>query len=179
MKMGEEITSTKRVYDGYLVKLDLHDVRLPDGNASKREVIKHPGAVALVAVDDNNKILMVRQFRIAAGKVMLEIPAGTLEPGEPPSECAARELQEETGYKPTQLESLGGIYAAPGYTTEFIHLFYASGLVESSLDQDSDEFIEMERISLTDALHMIDSGEIDDSKTVNGILRVARKLGIS
>ena len=176
--MQETIIHTENVYYGRVVKLDLHEVRLPNGETSKREIIKHPGAVAMVALDDNQRILLVRQFRLAAGKVMLEIPAGTLEPDESPINCAERELQEETGFKPAKLESLGGIYTAPGYTTEFIHLFLATGLVSSSLDMDSDEFIELETFTLAEALNLVESGEINDSKTVAGLLRVSRRLGI-
>src|SRR5262249_47410995 len=123
------------------------------------------------------KVLLVRQFRSAAGKVLLEIPAGTLEPGEMPMTCAIRELQEETGFRADKCEPLGGIYTAPGYTTEFIHLFYPTGLVESRLDQDEDEFVEAERVPFQEALAMIDRGEIADGKSVSGLLRVARILG--
>lgn len=176
--MQETIIDTRNLYDGHLVKLDLHEVRLPDGGTSKREVIKHPGAVALVALDSDNRVLMVRQFRLPAGKIMLEIPAGTLEPGELPLACAERELQEETGFKPNTLQALGGIFAAPGYTTEYIHLFLATDLEKSSLDMDEDEFIELETMPIADALALIDEGKIDDGKTVSGLLRVARQLHI-
>ena len=115
--MHEEILTTTNIYDGRVIKLSLHDVRLPDGSEAKRELVYHPGAVALVAVDADGKLLLVRQYRIAARRVMLEIPAGTLEAGEPPDVCAVRELQEETGYKPGHLHKLGGIFVAPGYTT--------------------------------------------------------------
>ena len=125
----------------------------------------------------SQNVLLVRQFRAAAGKILLEIPAGTLNPGEVPLSCALRELQEETGFRADKLDPLGGIYTAPGYTTEFIHLFYATGLSESRLDQDADEFIEVERVPFTQALAMIDSGDIADGKSVSGLLRVARLLG--
>ena len=113
--MHETIISTERVYDGNLVKLDLHQVELPDGQHSKREIVRHPGAVAVVAFDDEQNVILVRQYRLAADKIMLEIPAGTLNPGETPEECAFRELQEETSYRPGKIELLGGIYTAPGY----------------------------------------------------------------
>ena len=126
--MREKITHTARVFDGYLIKLDVHKVELPDGKSGKREIVQLPGAVAIVALDADQQTYLVRQFRLAADKIMLEIPAGTLDPGETPEDCARRELQEEIGYVPKNLESLGGIYTAPGYTTEFIHLFLATGL---------------------------------------------------
>jgi len=177
MNMEEITLRTTPVYDGRIVKLDLLDVRLPDGKEARREIIRHPGAVAIVAIDPAGNVLLVKQFRAAAGKILLEIPAGTLNPGEVPLSCALRELQEETGFRAEKLEPLGGIYTAPGYTTEFIHLFYATGLSESKLDQDADEFIEVERVSLAEALAMIDRGDIADGKSVSGLLRVARILG--
>jgi ADP-ribose pyrophosphatase len=134
--------------------------------------------VALVAFDRDNNVLLVRQFRMAANRILLEIPAGTLEKGEDPEACAIRELQEETGYKPGQIESIGGIYTAPGYTTEFIHLFIATDLSESKLDADDDENIEVVRMPLAQALALIENGEIADGKSAAGLLRAARKLGV-
>lgn len=174
--MHEKIIHTARIYDGHLVKLDLHKVELPDGTRSKREIVQHPGAVAIVALDDNDNVLLVRQFRLAAGEIMLEIPAGTLDPGESPETCARRELQEEVGYDPQELRSIGGIFTAPGYTTEFIHLFLATDLVESSLERDADEFLEVVRMPLADVLKLIDDGQINDSKTLTGLLTAARHL---
>jgi len=171
--MEEKIIQSETLYDGRVVRLDIHQVELPNGEQSKREVVVHPGAVAIVAVEGDDMLLMVKQFRLPAGKIVMEIPAGTLDPNETPENCAIRELQEETGYKPGKLESIGGIYTAPGYTTEYIHLFIAHDLIQSSLDPDADEFIEVERVSLVDALKMIASGDIEDGKTVTGILRFA------
>ncbi len=176
--MEEKILSTQQIYNGRIVKLELHEVELPNGQHSKRELVRHPGAVAIVALDKNGDVLMVRQFRLAAGKVLLEIPAGTLNPDEAPLDCAVRELQEETGYKPGEIEPMGGIFVAPGYTTEFIHLFMATDLIESKLALDEDEFIELDRVSMKDALTRIESGEIIDGKTISGLLRAARKLGV-
>lgn len=176
--MDETILYTQHLYNGRIVKLDLHEVRLPDGNHSKREVVTHPGAAAIVAVDADGKILLVRQFRIAAGKVLSEIPAGTLNPNEDPAVCAERELQEETGYKPGKLEPLTGFFPAPGYTTEFIHVYLATKLVESKLAADSDEFIEVDHVPLADAIAMITRGEIEDSKTIIGLMLAAERLGV-
>ncbi len=176
--MQETIVSTQPIYEGRVVNLVVHDVLLPNGSHSKREIIRHPGAVALVAFDADNNVLLVRQFRTAANRVMLEIPAGTLEKGEAPEACAIRELQEETGYKPGQIESIGGIYTAPGYTTEFIHLFIATDLTESLLDADDDENIEVVRLPLLEAIALIESGEIADGKSSAGLLRAARRLGV-
>ncbi|MDX1994968.1 MAG: NUDIX hydrolase [bacterium] len=177
--MQEKIVSTQTLYDGRIVKLDLHEVELPNGQHSKREIVRHPGAVAVVAFDTEGKVLLVRQYRTAAGKVLLEIPAGTLNPNEPPLDCAVRELQEETGYRPGKIDSMGGIYTAPGYTTEFIHLFLATDLSESRLQADDDEFIEVVRLPLPEALHRIEQGEIVDAKTTSGLLLASRKMGAS
>lgn len=176
--MEETTLHTEQIYSGRIIKLSLLDVRLPDGNSARRELITHPGAVAVVALDDAGNVLLVRQFRTAANRILLEIPAGTLHPGEDPLVCAERELQEETGYFPGSLQALGGIFAAPGYTTEFIHLFYATNLSDSRLAMDEDEFIEVERVPLAAALDMIETGEIADGKSVSGLLRVARRLNL-
>lgn len=172
----EQITGRERIYKGRVVTLDILSVTLPDGVQSKREVVQHPGAVAIVALDDEQNVILVRQYRIAAAQYMVEIPAGTLEPDEPPALCAERELQEEAGYKPGKLEAMGGMYVAPGYTTEYIHLFLARDLTASDLPADDDEFIDVVKMPLASALAQIDSGEIDDGKTVAGILRAARRL---
>ncbi len=175
--MQETITHEERVYDGRVVHLAVLDVTLPNGASAKRELVRHPGAVAIVPLIGED-VLLVRQFRIAAGRVMLEIPAGTLNPGEDPLVCAERELQEETGYKPGAIEHLGGIFVAPGYTTEFIHLYLARDLSESRLDMDDDEFIELVRMPLREALDMLTTGEIIDGKSTAALLMVARRLGM-
>lgn len=175
--MLETVTHEERVYDGRVIHLVVLDVTLPNGGAAKRELVRHPGAVAIVPLIGDD-VLMVRQFRMAANRVMLEIPAGTLNPGEDPMVCAGRELQEETGYKPGVLESLGGIFVAPGYTTEYIHLFLATGLTESRLAMDEDEFIEPARMPLSELVAMIERGEIEDGKTTAALLKVARRMGV-
>lgn len=174
--MQETITATEEIYNGKLVHLVRYTVSLPDGDSAKREVVKHPGAVAIVAVDDDQQVLLVQQFRLPAGKILYELPAGTLEQDETPKACAIRELREETGYRPVKLESIGGLYTAPGYTDEYIHLFYATGYEHDPLEQDVDEFVEAVRIPLTEALTMIDQGKIADGKTLSGLLMVARRL---
>jgi len=176
--MRETIVRTEQVYEGRVVKLDRLEVRLPDGNMAWRELVRHPGAVAIVALDERQQVLLVRQFRIAAGRVLTEIPAGTLEPGEAPDACAERELQEETGYRPGRLEALGGFYPAPGYTTEYIHLFLATDLDESRLDADTDEYIEVDRMPLANALALIARGEMVDGKSIIGLMLVASRFGL-
>lgn len=176
--MHETILSTTTIYDGRVVHLEVRQVRLPDGQEHQREVVRHQGAVALVALDDAQRVLLVRQFRSGTQQTMLEIPAGLLEPGETPEMCAVRELREETGCQPERLEALGGVHPTPGYTTEYIHLFLATGLTEARLTGDADEFIELVQLPLTEALALIERGDITDGKTLVGLLRVARRLGV-
>ncbi len=176
--MHEKVLTTERIYSGRIVTLDIAEVELPDGQHQKREIIRHPGAVAVIAFDADRRVLLVRQFRSAAAKIMLEIPAGLLNPAESPLDAASRELQEETGYKPGKIESLGGFYVAPGYTTEYIHLFIATDLIESRLPADEDEFIEVERYMLDETVAMIDRGDISDSKTIIGLLRVSQRAAL-
>lgn len=176
--MKEEILSTETIFDGRIVHLKVHTVRLPDGNKSKREIIYHQGAVAIVAVDNQQQVLLVKQFRLGIGDVTYEIPAGLLEPDEDPLNAISRELREETGYRPLNIEAMGGVYVAPGYTTEYIHLFYADSYEYAPLEQDEDEFVEAIRIPLYNALTMIDEGLIVEGKSVVGLLKIARRLGV-
>jgi ADP-ribose diphosphatase len=176
--MKEDILSTETIFDGRIVHLRVHTVRLPDGRQSKRELIYHQGAVAIVAVDETQHVLLVKQYRIGVGRDIYEIPAGLLEENENPQDAISRELREETGYRPLNLESLGGIYVTPAYNTEYIHLFYASNYEDAPLEQDVDEFVEALRIPLPEALTMIERGEINDAKSVVALLKVARKLGL-
>jgi ADP-ribose pyrophosphatase len=159
------------VYRGKLFDLEVAELELPDGVRVKREIVRHPGAVCMVPVDDQGRVLMVTQYRHAAGKRLLELPAGTLEKGEAPLETAVRELQEEVGRKPGRIEPLGGFYVAPGYTTEYIHLFVCMELEESGLEGDEDEDIEIEAVTREEAERLIGSGEIVDAKSIAGILR--------
>lgn len=176
--MIEKVLNEQSVFSGRVIKLSVLDVELQDGSESKRELVKHPGAVAVLPIDAEGNVLLVRQFRIAAGRVLTEVPAGTLNAGEDPLLCAERELQEEVGYRPGKLESLGGIFAAPGYTTEFIHLYLATELQEARLEQDADEFIEVDRVPFTQVLDMVERGEIIDGKSIVCVLRAARQLGL-
>ncbi len=169
-KLTEKQLNSELIYDGRIVHLYVDTVQLPNGNVAKREVVRHGGAVAIVPVDANGKLVMVQQYRHAVGRIMLEIPAGTLNKGEDPDTCAIRELQEEIGAKPGTLKKLGGIFVAPGYSTEFIHLYLATDLTDSRLDMDEDEAIEVQHLSLNDVIARIRSGEIVDSKTISAVL---------
>lgn len=175
--LDEKILASEPIYEGKLIDLHRVTVQLPDGEQAWREVIKHPGAVAIVPLLDGDRVMLVRQFRTAARTVTLEIPAGTLEPGEDPEPAAVRELQEEIGYRPGRLERLGGEYTAPGYTDEIIHIYVATGLTPSRMDGDLDEFIDTVTLPFDEALAMVERGEIEDGKTLIGLLWVARRLG--
>jgi ADP-ribose pyrophosphatase len=135
-----------------------------------REVIEHDGAVVIVGIDDNNNVLLVRQFRHAAGKELLELPAGGIDPGETPGVTAAREMQEETGYAPGKLEGMGGFYSAPGFTSEYLHLFLATELAPSRLIAEDTEEIKLIKMPAGKALELIRTGEIQDAKTIAGLL---------
>ncbi|MBN1283897.1 MAG: NUDIX hydrolase [Anaerolineae bacterium] len=175
--MIETILETQTIYEGRIVNLDVHTVRLPSGNVGIRELIRHGGAAAVVPIDDAGHVVMVRQFRLGAGQSLLEIPAGGLSgPDEPPHVCATREMREEIGYKPGELVELGAFFAAAAYTTEKIHLYLGRRLTPSRLTPDDDEYLKIERIPFTEALEMAYDGRITDSKTIIGIVRAARHL---
>ena len=173
--LDERVVYSAPAYQGKLVDLYLETVELPDGQQSLREIVRHPGAVAVVPLLGED-VLLVRQYRVAARAATLEIPAGTLDPDEAPDQAAARELQEEIGYRPGTLTRLGGEYTAPGYTTEFIHLYLAQDLTASQLTGDADEFIEVVRLPFAEALQRVLDGEIQEGKTQLGLLLTAHRL---
>ncbi|HST04370.1 MAG TPA: NUDIX hydrolase [Chloroflexia bacterium] len=162
--------SKETVYDGKLIKVIKEKVRIYNGKERPREIVVHPGAVALVVVDNDGKLILVRQYRRAAGSVLLEIPAGTREPNEGAEACAIRETQEETGYLPRKVERLSGFYSAPGFCTEFLECYLLTDLVDSKLDADDDENIEIVRLTPDEAVAAIRTGEICDAKSICGIL---------
>jgi ADP-ribose pyrophosphatase len=171
MPLEPEVPLSKEtIYEGKIFSVYKEKVRLPDGNERPREIVVHPGAVALVVVDDEGKIILVRQYRRAAGKVLLEVPAGTRDHNEDPESTAHREIQEETGYKANKLKKLGGFYSAPGFCTEYLHCYLMTGLEESRLIADDDETFEMVRLSPDEALQAIRSGEIEDAKSICAIM---------
>lgn len=175
--MTSRIVKQQTIYEGRVVTFNVVDVTTESGQTLTREVIQHPGAVAIVALDDDKNIVLVKQHRIAADQYLVELPAGTLEAGETPLDCAIRELQEEAGYKPNRIEAIGGFFVAPSYTTEYIHLFLAQDLVESKLPEDDDESFEIIKLPLSQAIKDATDGRIIDAKTLIGVLCVARLLG--
>ena len=169
---AEKVRSSKRVYQGRLIDLRVDQVETPNGLEAIREVIEHPGAVAVVPIDEHGQVILVQQYRHAAGKVMLEIPAGTLKVGEDPLEAVRRELREETGFEARHIVRIGGLHTAPSFSTEYIHLYLATDLTPGPTAPDADEVIELRRMPLAEALGLIRTGSIDDSKSVSALLMV-------
>jgi len=167
-----ETTSSRRVHDGWL-GFRVDSLRYASGREGTIDVVEHPGGITLVAVTDDEQLLFVRQYRHPLGKDLLELPAGTLDPDESPEVAAERELQEETGYRPRVIKELGGFYSAPGYCTEYLHVYLCTELEESRLEGDEDEIV-CERVSLDGALRMVETGEIQDAKSVAALLMYMR-----
>ncbi len=168
--MQERVIYSERVYEGRVVNLRVDTVRLPNGKTSRREIVEHRGAVAIVPLLDDKTVLMIRQFRLAVNEVLIEVPAGTLEPAEPPEVCAARELEEETGYRASTLRQLFSQYLAPGYSQEILHVFLAEGLEKTAQRTEEDENVEVVPVPLSRAVDMVLSGEIRDAKTIAALL---------
>ncbi|HEY3134209.1 MAG TPA: NUDIX hydrolase [Gemmatimonadaceae bacterium] len=171
-----------RVYTGKIVSLDVDVVRFPDGSTGELEMIRHPGASAVVPFlsdprGDDPQVLLIRQYRYAANGYLYEIPAGRLNSGEDPRDCAARELKEETGCTAEQLDYLLTMYTTPGFTDEKIHLYMATGLVTGETKHEADEFLDLEPMLLSKALEMVQAGEIPDGKTALGLLFAAAFRG--
>lgn len=169
---------SRRLYSGRIINLDMDQVRFPNGSRSELEMIRHPGASAVVPflsdpMGDDPQILLLKQYRYAAEGYLYEIPAGRLDEGEEPIDCARRELKEETGCTAERVEPLFTMYSSPGFTDERIHLFIASGLTQGKSGQESDEFIEVETVALSRALSMVQAGDIPDAKTALTLLYVA------
>jgi ADP-ribose pyrophosphatase len=171
----ERTLSSRLLHEGRHFSFLRDEVELPDGRRTHRDIVRHPGAAAIVPLLSEDKVVLVRQYRYAAGKALLEIPAGTLEPGEPPLDCAVRELREETGYKAGEMEELLSCYMAPGYSSEVIHFYVARGLVEVGSEQEQDEAIDREILRLGEVLRMIGENTIEDAKTIVGILALEKQ----
>lgn len=168
--MWEKTLSSKTIHQGKFLNLREDMVELSNGKTASRLIVEHPGAVAVVPVTQNNEIVMVEQFRKPAEQVMLEIPAGKLEKGEDPGECAVRELKEETGYTAGTLTKLTSFYTTPGFCDEVIHLYLATGLTFFEACPDEDEILQSKVIPFHVALEKVMTGEIKDLKTMAGIL---------
>lgn len=165
----EKTLSSESIYKGKIIDVRLDEVELPNGKPGKRELVYHPGAVAVVAVTDDDKIVMVKQFRKPLERSLVEVPAGKLENNEDPEACARRELQEETGYRAGELNHVTSFYTSPGFSDEIIHLYFADQLVEGEPQTDEDEFVELMEVTLDEALDLIQRKEIYDAKTAYAI----------
>ncbi|QQK75950.1 NUDIX hydrolase [Salicibibacter cibarius] len=165
----EPTLNKKNIYTGKIIDVQLHEVELPDGKTSTREVVKHPGAVAVIGLTDEEKIPLVRQFRKAPEEMLLEIPAGKREKGEEPITTAVRELQEETGYKAAHLHEIAQFYTSPGFADELISVFLATGLQAGPSQTEADEFLSVEEWTLSDARAALRERRLRDAKTAFAI----------
>lgn len=177
MDFEEKTLSVENIYDGKIIKVRRERVELPDGRTSMRELIGHPGGVGVIAVDENRKVFMVSQYRIAARSMMTEIPAGKLEYGENPLECGKRELIEETGYKANEFTHLGEYYATPGYCEEKLNIYLARDLEFVGQNLDEGEFLNVSKYDLDELYQMVMDNKIHDAKTAIAILKAKAILG--
>ncbi len=166
----EKTLSSQLIFDGRAVKLRLDTVQTPDGRQTTREIVEHADCVAIVAVDAEDNVLLVKQFRKPVEKELLEIPAGGINPGERPEAAVRREMREETGYLPRKVVKLGGFYSAPGYCSEYLYLYLATDLISSQLHAEDTEEISLVRVPINQVLSLITLGGICDAKSIAGLL---------
>ena len=177
MELTEKTLRSERIYDGKIIHVRRDEVLLPNGHTAMREVVAHPGGVGILALDKDGTVLLVRQYRYAFGRTLLEIPAGKREKGEEPLTTAKRELQEETGAQADNWTSLGALIASPGCYDEVLYLYLATGLRFGQTHPDEDEFLALERMPLAELVRRCMDGEITDAKTVCAALK-AKNLGL-
>ncbi|MFQ6604410.1 MAG: NUDIX domain-containing protein [Fidelibacterota bacterium] len=176
MELEERRRTSEQVYSGRLLKVYRDTVELPNGRLSDREYIKHPGAVVIIPLLPDDRLMLIRQYRYPMGKILIELPAGKLDPGESKLDTARRELEEETGYRSESFTELAEIHPCIGYSDEKMWLYLATDLIQSRQQTDQDEFIELLPVAVPDALKMVWSGQITDVKTIIGILWCQRYL---
>ena len=177
MEFYEKQVSSERVFSGRVINVRCDMVELINGKHVSREVVEHPGGVAIVPLAENGDVLMVRQFRYCVSDELLEIPAGKLEEGEDPFDCAVRELSEETGCRAGRIVPLGAMYTSPGFSRETLYIYLATQLEEGQCHPDEDEFLSVVRVPFEEVVDKIMSGEIKDGKTIVGILKAKVFLG--
>ena len=168
--MAEKTLSSQLIYEGHAVKLRIDTVQTPSGRKTTREIVEHADCVAIVAIDDDNNVLLVNQFRKPVEKELLEIPAGGIDPGEDAEAAVRREMREETGYLPRKVECIGGFYSTPGYCTEYLYLYLATDLAPSQLFAEDTEGIEVVRVPIGQIPGLITQGKICDAKSIAGLL---------
>ena len=178
MDLMETTLSSERIFDGRVLQIRRDTVRLPGGGESIREVVDHPGGVCVLALDDENRALLVSQFRYPYRQVLRELPAGKLEYGEDPEAAAVRELEEETGATAGEFRSLGELYPSPGYCGEIIRMYLARDLTFGETHLDEDEFLDLERVPFDQLTEQVLSGEIKDAKTIAAVLKGKLLLGL-
>ena len=166
---SEKTITSRSIFEGKIIKVNVDTVELPNGKQATREIVRHPGAVGILAVTEDNQIILVKQYRKPMDQVLYEIPAGKLEPDEKPELCANRELKEETGYTATNMVQITKFYTSPGFADELIYLFKAKGIEAGEATPDEDEFVELVYLTLEESMEMIQSGKIVDAKTVVAI----------
>lgn len=176
MEPSEQTVDSQRIYKGKVVGLRVDTVTLPRGGTSKREIVEHGGSVTIVAVDDGQNVVLVRQYRKAVESWLLEAPAGGLDEGEDPRQAVRRELQEETGYTAESIERLATFYTSPGFCTEIMHVYLATGLRPGVAVPEDDESIDVVVVSLRESLEMVRRGEIEDGKTIASLLLAVNRL---
>lgn len=169
MDLTEKTLESNTIFEGKIIRLRVDRVVLPDGREGRREIVEHKGAVAIIALDEQGNIILVRQYRKALDRITLEIPAGTLEDGEDPLGCARRELEEEVKMKAARWNKILDYYSAPGFCNEILHLYLARDLAESYAEADEDEFLEVVKLPLQTAYQYIFEGKIIDGKSIIGI----------
>ena len=169
-KLEEKEISSKRIFEGRLLKVRVDTVKLANGVESTREVVEHPGAVAVIAITEDNELVLVRQFRKPAGEILLEVPAGVPEKDEKGEEAARRELAEETGFHAKSVKKIWEGYASPGYSNEVIRFFLAQDMTRQHQQTDEDEMIEVELVDIDACMDMLKAGKINDNKTMIGIM---------
>ncbi len=168
----EKLIASKKVYEGRRIDVRVDLIELPSGRQATREIVEFPNCVAVVPIDAEDNVLLVRQYRTAVGKVLLEIPAGKIEPNEHPLQAMQRELREETGYSAQEAREIGGIYAGPGYSTEYLTLYVATDLHDHQETPDTDEIMNVFRVPLSEIPALIAKGDICDGKSVAALMQV-------
>ena len=178
MELTEKTLESREIFRGRIVTLKVDKIELPDGHQSGREVVEHPGGVAVLPLDDQDMVTLVRQYRYPFGKVITELPAGKLDGPEDHRAAALRELSEEVGLEPEELTYMGCLYASPGFCTEVLHMYLAQELTEGASHPDEDEFLETERVPFSALAGQVLRGEITDAKTVALVLKTKLLLGL-
>lgn len=170
MELREKGTASKRVFEGRVIRVRVDTVELPNGKEATREVVEHPGAVCIAAINEQDEIILVRQYRRPVDSILLEAPAGKLDKNEDPLDCAKRELQEETGFKADSWHLVSSFYTTPGFCDEIMYLYVATGLTSHEQSPDEDEFVMVETMPLAKAKEEVLSGKLNDAKTMLSVL---------